>query len=95
MSSSANRFRHESLQDCQSIINYLIALKDGFESGALLFSTDGRNLVLKPDGLINLNVEAKRKGEEIKLSLKMRWSENEGGGNPEDQPLLIEPIKAG
>ena len=94
MSSTGNRFRHESLQDCQSIINYLTALKEGFDSGALLFSTDGRNLVLKPEGLINLNVEAKRKGEEIKLSLKMRWNEKKGSENPEDQPLLIEPIKA-
>lgn len=94
MSSTTNRFRHESMQDCQSIINYLIALKDGFESGALLFSTDGRNLVLKPEGLIKLHVEAKRKGEEIKLSLKMRWNEKMGSEDPDGQPLLIEPIKA-
>ena len=94
MSSSGNRFKHESLQDCESIVSYLDALKEGFQSGALLFSMNGSELVLRPEGLINLNLEAKKKGEEVKLTIRLRWSEEEETQDSESSPLNIQPLKA-
>lgn len=90
MSDQIGRFKHQSMQDPQSIVRYLAALKDGFGSGALVFSTNGKRLVLKPQGLVNLEVEAKRKGEGIKLSLKFRWNEEAPAHDDGEQPLLIE-----
>ncbi|MCB2225037.1 MAG: amphi-Trp domain-containing protein [Desulfarculaceae bacterium] len=94
MSEQMGRFKHQSMQDPQSIVRYLAALKDGFQSGALVFSTNGKRLVLKPQGLVNLEVEAKRKGEGIKLTLKFRWNEEEPATEEGGQPLLIETYQS-
>ncbi len=75
MSASDDNFKHVSMQDSQSIIRYLEALAGGFKQGALLFSTDNKQLVLKPQGLIKLEVEAKRKDQQLKLNIKLRWNE--------------------
>ena len=89
MSESANRFKHQSLQDSDAIGNYLSALKEGFENGALVFTTDGEQMVLRPQGLVNLELEAKRKGEHVKLSLKFRWKEEDRREKEPEHPLFI------
>lgn len=93
MSEPSGRFKHQSLEDPQSIVKYLSALKDGFENGALVFSTNGKRLIVKPQSLVNLEVEAKRKGEGIKLNLKFRWNEEEPAHEDGFTPLFIETIK--
>ncbi|MBI4799134.1 MAG: amphi-Trp domain-containing protein [Desulfarculus sp.] len=90
MTSSEDNFKHISLQDSESIIKYLEALGLGFQQGALLFSAENQQLVLKPRGLIKLEVEAKRKNDQMKLSLKMRWSEDA----PVLNELSLKPISA-
>jgi len=89
MSSIDDRFKHESLQDGDSIVRYINALSEGFQSGALLFCSDNKRLVLKPQGLVGLNVEAKKKGNEIKLALKFRWTEESNGEDLTMKPLVI------
>ncbi len=92
MSSADSSFKHLSLQDSESIIAYLEALGVGFKQGALLFSTDSKRLVLKPQGLIKLEVEAKRKDEQMKLTLKFRWNEETTGeGDLSVRPMTIAP----
>jgi amphi-Trp domain-containing protein len=93
MSESSDRFKHRSMQDSQSIVRYLSALTNGFANGSLVFSTNGKRLVVKPHGLVELEVDAKRKGEGIKLNLKFRWNEEEPVHDEGDHPLLIETIK--
>jgi amphi-Trp domain-containing protein len=88
---STERFKHESLEDSDTIIKYLNALKEGFESGTLSFASDDQKLVVKPRGLINLDVEARRKGDEIKLHLKMRWTEDVRPTETKTAPLIIDP----
>ena len=75
MSSTADRFKHESLEDPESIVKYLLALKEGFDEGALMFSSDERRLTVKPSGLINMEIEARRQGDDVRLTLRFRWSE--------------------
>lgn len=91
MSSSSNRFKHESLEDSKSIVKYLQALQEGFEKEALLFASDNRRLVVNPSGLINMEVEAKRKGDDIKLTLHFRWSEDDSR-DTKKQPLNIQAL---
>ncbi|MEW5912461.1 MAG: amphi-Trp domain-containing protein [Thermodesulfobacteriota bacterium] len=93
MSDQSGRFKHQSIEDPHSIVKYLKALTNGFESGVLVFSTNGKSLVVKPQGLVNLEVEAKRKGVDIKLGLKFRWSEEGPEHQEGGQPLFIETVK--
>jgi len=90
--SSDDRFKHESLQDQESIVRYLQALCDGFQSGALLFASDNQRLVLKPQGLVALEVEAKKKNNEIKLGIKIRWTEEPNGEELTMKPLVITSV---
>ncbi len=73
--SSSEFFKHESVQDHLSITRYLDALSDGFAGRQLVISTEDKRMVLTPQGIIQLEVEAKRKDSEIRLSLKFRWVE--------------------
>jgi amphi-Trp domain-containing protein len=93
MSDSPNRFKHQSLQDSDAIGAYLSALKEGFENEALVFATNGDSMVLKPQGLVNLELEARRKGEDVKLILKFRWTEEDKGDQDGEHPLFIKTIK--
>jgi amphi-Trp domain-containing protein len=82
-------FKFESVQDLDSIIAYLEAVRDGFAGGELRFAHKDRELLFKPQGLIGFLVEAKIKGERRKLTLKFGWKEHgEASAAPQD-PLLI------
>ena len=68
-------FKHDSLQDTESVVRYLKAMIDGFEKGHLEFTTDDQSLELEPQGLLELEVRAKRRGGRVKVSLKFSWRE--------------------
>lgn len=89
----ANEFKHESLQDSQSIVRYLRAICDGFEKGQLNLANGGDGMSLEPSGLLKLDLKAKRKDGRIKLSLKISWKEAEELPEPDEHPLRIEPKK--
>ncbi len=84
------RFKHESIQDTESILKYLDALRSGFESGQIVFSTKSHEVVLEPKGLIQFDLDAKRKGDRRKLILKFNWKESADTPN-DDESLIIEP----
>lgn len=90
---AADRFKHESLQDATSIVKYLDALGVGFSNGAIKFSYDDQEFVINPQGLVNLEVEAKRKHGDIKLNLKFKWSEDMEPPREAREPLSIEPVE--
>lgn len=68
-------FRHESVQDRQSIVKYLHALTAGIEKGHLELGTSEHMLALDPEGLLVLEVRAKRKSGRVTLTVKMHWRE--------------------
>ncbi len=70
------QFEHESLQDADSIAHYLGALIDGFRNGRISLASDGDELVLTPDHLLQFSVKARKKGYKNKLSLKIQWKES-------------------
>ncbi len=76
MASTDDEFRHESIQDTESIINYLQALLEGFQNGRILFGTRNKKLILEPRGLLSLGVKARRKNKEVKVSVKISWTED-------------------
>ena len=75
MSEDTTSFKHESLQDLDSIIAYLEAVRDGFAKKRLTLTDAEHELVLEPKGLIRFDLEAKCKGQGCKLTLKFTWKE--------------------
>lgn len=89
MSKADEEFKHESLQDCESIVKYLNALSEGFHNGSLLFGAKQKQMVLEPHGLLNLEVKAKQKDRKVKFSIKLGWSERKDVKDQSADPLVI------
>lgn len=92
MASNDEEFTFQSLQDPESIVKYLDALGQGLSSGRLFLGTKKKKLILEPNGLLTLDVKAKRKERKVKLELKISWSVDKGD-KPSQEGLL--EIKAG
>lgn len=73
----ADEFEHESLQDAASIAEYLRAVIAGLEAGELELGDDHGELLLRPRGLLGLEVRARRRGGRVKLRVKISWTEEE------------------
>lgn len=84
----ANQFRHESLQDKRAIVQYLNALAEGVEKGALQFSDEQGEIMLEPNGMIRFGVAAERKSDRYGLTVKLSWKQK-GGKARDAGPLLI------
>lgn len=80
-------FEHESIQDGQSIAEYLRALTKGIAKGTLKLSDEETDLVLHPSGLINLEIRASRKKGRERIDLRLTWKPSETG---DQGPLRIE-----
>lgn len=80
-------FKHDSLQDRESIRHYLEMLQKGFASGSLRLRIGDKVLELDPQEMIEFTLEAKRKGDRRKLSLKFSWKDPEK--QPSDDEILI------
>lgn len=87
--SEEKSFKHESMQDRASILAYLDTLREGFAAGTLVLSTKDKELILDPVGMIRFDIEAKRKGEHRKLTLKFAWRD-QTAEEVGEEPLIIE-----
>lgn len=85
------KFEHESVQDSQSIAAYLDALKEGFASGSLSLKDDGQELLLHPQGLIQLDIRVSRKRGRRRLDVRFTWNDDGNGATADSSPLSIEP----
>ena len=68
-------FEHESVQDNETVTQYLKALIEGFESGKVVFISEKRQLVMQPNNLLEFTIKAKKKGEKNKIVLKFAWKD--------------------
>lgn len=73
--SEKQEFEHESVQDNQTVSQYLKALIEGFESGKVVFTSDKRQLVMEPNNLLEFSIKARRKDEKSKIVLKFSWKD--------------------
>lgn len=86
---SDEKFRHESLQDRESIGKYLDALSNGFFTGRLQFSWKNKRLVLEPGSLIKFDLETRKQEGEVRVTLRFRWEEPSEESIFVDGPLVI------
>ncbi len=73
MAQANDEFKYESLQDRETIVKYLNALKDGFIKGKISLGNKEKKIVLEPKGLLSLEVRAKKKNDRVKIALKVSW----------------------
>ena len=73
--STEEKFMHESIQDPQTIKEYLESLEEGFDNRHIVLEAEGRRLVLTPDETLKFIIKAKKKGGVSKLTLTMEWKD--------------------
>ncbi len=72
---SEKEFRHESIQDTESIIKYLTTFSEGFQKGEIEFRSGTDEIIIRPTGLIQMEIKAKNRDRKSKLSIKFSWKE--------------------
>lgn len=81
-------FKHDSLQDRESVQQYLHVLQQAFASGSLRLRMGEKTLELEPGEMIEFTLEAKKKGDRRKLSLKFSWKDEDRGDEGEDSLVM-------
>ena len=88
MGDSNNRFKHESLQDAKTIKALLTSLASGFSKGDMKLGDDKKEIVLKPDGLMNVRIRAEREDGTSKFSLSVSWSDASDNARSKGTPRV-------
>jgi amphi-Trp domain-containing protein len=77
MRQSKNNFRHESLQDTKTIQEILKSITKGIAKGKLTFSDEDGEMVMEPEGLLNLKVTATQDEARHRLNIRVTWQAEE------------------
>jgi len=75
MKRKKNSFRHESLQNRDSIQTILEALTEGMAKGKLSFSDDDDSISMAPDGLLNLKLTVSQEDNRNRINLRITWED--------------------
>ncbi|MGD2116804.1 MAG: amphi-Trp domain-containing protein [Chromatiales bacterium] len=73
MRQSKNSFRHESLQDADTIQDILKSITKGIAKGKLNFSDEDGEIVMSPEGLLNLKVTATQDESLNRVNIRISW----------------------
>lgn len=87
--SQEEKFFFESLQDPDSIKDYLASLIEGIESGRIVLATNGDEMTLNTPDLLKFTLKAKRKSETSKLSIKLSWKDEQKAVIKSEDPMVI------
>jgi amphi-Trp domain-containing protein len=77
MSNDKNNFRHESLQDTDSIQEILKAITKGIAKGKVTFSDEDGEIEMQPEGLLNLKVTANQDDSKHRINIRITWQDEE------------------
>lgn len=77
MRQSKNSFRHESLQDPKTVQEILKSITKGIAKGKLSFSDEDGEIVMEPEGLLNLKVTASEDELRHRLDIRITWQAEE------------------
>lgn len=67
------RFRHESLQDADSIRSLLEAVTKGIAKGEVVLEDDEGTLSMQPTGLLHLKITGSVEDERNRLTIRISW----------------------
>ena len=88
MRQNKNSFRHESLQDTKTIQEILKSINKGIAKGKLTFSDEDGEIVMEPEGLLNLKVTADKDETRHRLNIRITWQSEEKV--KQKKPLSVE-----
>ena len=94
MAPKDREFQHESAQDRKSIVSYLQALSEGFANGSLTLSDQTGEIVLRPHGLVRLEITAHQKRDRTRMTVRFDWKEEEDSKTSSGGPLMIRGDKS-
>ena len=77
MKRKKNSFRHESLQNRDSIQDILKALIEGIAKGKVSFSDDDDSISMAPDGLLNLKLSVSQEDNRNRINLRITWEDRQ------------------
>lgn len=77
MRQSKNSFVHESLQNTTTIQEMLKSITNGIGKGKLTFSDEDGDIVMEPDGLLNLKVTASQDDSRQRIKIRITWQAEE------------------
>jgi amphi-Trp domain-containing protein len=66
-------FEYASYQDLDSIQKFLESLNQGFAKERIVLSSGEDTIELEPKNLLKFSVQAKKKDNKTKLSIKISW----------------------
>ena len=84
------KFVFESMQDAESIRQYLSAVMDGLSKGRLVVAAGDEQFVLQPSELLTFTVKARKRGGSGRLSLTISWRCPEEDAQATSAALKIE-----
>ncbi|MCP3963868.1 MAG: amphi-Trp domain-containing protein [bacterium] len=77
MQEQKHRFRHDSLQDTDTIQNLLKALTKGIARGELSFSDEDGEIRMQPRGLLDLKLTASKADGRNRVTVRITWQDAE------------------
>lgn len=66
-------FRHESLQDVQSIQEILESITSAIGKGRVTFSDDEDRILMEPRGLLHLKLTASQEENRQRINIRITW----------------------
>ncbi|MGD8558706.1 MAG: amphi-Trp domain-containing protein [Gammaproteobacteria bacterium] len=87
MRQSKNTFRHESLQDAKTIQDILKSITRGIAKGKVSFSDEDGEIIMEPEGLLNLKVTANQDDSKHRLNIRITWQTEEKA--KQKKPLTV------
>ena len=81
-------FKHESLHDAKSIQEIMKAVTKGIAKGRLSFSDEDGEILMEPEGLLNLKVTASQEETQNRVNIRITWQS-------EEKPKRRKPLSVG
>ena len=91
MTQIKSSFKHESLQDKESIQDILKAVTKGIAKGELVFGDDEGEIQLHPKGLLTLKVSARQEDSQNRVDIRIAWQSQDR--QLKKKPLMVNPSK--
>ena len=73
MTNGKRSFRHQSLQDEKSIQAILKSIANGIAKGKITFSDEDEEIVMRPEGLLDLKLTATQEENRNRFNIRISW----------------------
>jgi len=73
MQDGKHNFRHESLLDAEGMQEILKAISKGIAKGSVNFSDEDDEIVMEPEGLMNLKITATQEDARNRINIRITW----------------------